>query len=323
MEELKDKKVLVTGGAGFIGSHIVDKLVELGASVTVLDNLTTGKKENIGDDLDKIKFIEKSLTDDSALEEALEGVDMVCHQAALLKVPESIDKPLDYHQVNTTGTLKLFLKAKEKGVKKIVFASSSSVYGDCVDFPEKETDSTQPLSPYAVTKLMGEYYASLFSKFHGIDIVSLRYFNVFGPRQSLENKYAVVIPKFIVSLLGEDSPPIYGNGKQERDFIYIDNVVDANILALTKDKIGGQVFNIAGGNAESINSLFQTVQELTAKSQGPKYLEPRPGDVRKTLADITKAKELLGWQPKVGFKKGLEKTVEWFRNYTESKWQEY
>jgi nucleoside-diphosphate-sugar epimerase len=151
----------------------------------------------------------------------------------------------------------------------------------------------------------------------------LRYFNVFGPRQSLENKYAVVIPKFIVSLLGEDSPPIYGDGNQERDFIYIDNVVDANILALTKDKIGGQVFNIAGGNAESINNLFQTVQELTAKSQGPKYLEPRPGDVRKTLADITKAKELLGWQPKVGFKKGLEKTVEWFRNYTESKWQEY
>ncbi|MCF7877708.1 MAG: SDR family NAD(P)-dependent oxidoreductase, partial [Candidatus Omnitrophica bacterium] len=290
MEELKDKKVLVTGGAGFIGSHIVDRLVELGAEVIVLDNLITGNIENIKHNLDKIKFIEKDLTDDKALEESLEGVDLISHQAALRSVPKSVESPFEFHEVNVTGTLKLFLKAKEKGVKKIVFASSSSVYGERIDFPEKESDLAQPVSPYAATKLMDEHYGSLFSKLYGVDVISLRYFNVFGPRQSLENKYAVVVPKFIVSLLEGKNPPIYGDGQQERDFSYIDNVVDANILALTKDGIGGEVFNIAGGNAESINNLFQTVQELTAKSQGPKYLEPRPGDVRKTLADITKAK---------------------------------
>ncbi|MCF7878713.1 MAG: SDR family oxidoreductase [Candidatus Omnitrophica bacterium] len=317
MEELKDKKVLVTGGAGFIGSHIVDRLVELGAEVIVLDNLITGNIENIKHNLDKIKFIEKDLTDDKALEESLEGVDLISHQAALRSVPKSVESPFEFHEVNVTGTLKLFLKAKEKGVKKIVFASSSSVYGERIDFPEKESDLAQPVSPYAATKLMDEHYGSLFSKLYGVDVISLRYFNVFGPRQSLENKYAVVVPKFIVSLLEGKNPPIYGDGQQERDFSYIDNVVDANILALTKDGIGGEVFNIAGGAPYSVNQLYKFLKELTKKDLEPDYLKPRPGDVRKTCADITKAQKMLDWQPKVDFKEGLEKTVDWFRRSIE------
>ncbi|MCF7873726.1 MAG: SDR family oxidoreductase [Candidatus Omnitrophica bacterium] len=313
MEELKDKKVLVTGGAGFIGSHIVDRLIELGAEVTVLDNLITGKLENIKDNLDKIKFIEKSLTDDLALEESLEGIDLICHQAALRSVPKSVESPFEFHEVNVTGTLKLFLKAKEKGIKKIVFASSSSVYGERFDFPEKETDSPKPVSPYAATKLMDEHYGSLFSQLYGVDVVSLRYFNVFGPRQSLENRYAVVVPKFITSLLSDESPPIYGDGQQERDFTYIDNVVEANILALTKDDIGGEVFNIAGGAPYSVNQLYKLLKDLTKKDLKPDYLKPRPGDVRKTFADISKAIKGLDWQPKINFKEGLEKTVDYFR----------
>ncbi|MFO8052476.1 MAG: SDR family oxidoreductase [Candidatus Omnitrophota bacterium] len=312
------KSILVTGGAGFIGSHIVDRLVKLGAQVTVLDNLITGKVENIKDNLEKIKFIKKDLTDDRALEESLEGVDLICHQAALRSVPKSVEKPLEFHEVNVTGTLKLFLKAKEKGIKRIVFASSSSVYGERIDFPEKESDLAQPVSPYAATKLMDEHYGSLFSKLYGVDIVSLRYFNVFGPRQSLESRYAVVVPKFITSLLGDESPPIYGDGQQERDFTYIDNVVDANILALSKDGLGGEVFNVAAGRPYSVNQLFKIIQKLTAKNIEPTYSEPRPGDVRKTYADITKAKEKLGWQSKVNFKQGLEKTVNWFRDSIES-----
>lgn len=311
-EQLQGKKVLVTGGAGFIGSHIVDRLVALGVKVTVLDNLITGNLENIKHNLDKIKFIEKDLTDDAALDEALENIDLVCHQAALRSVPKSVERPLDYHQVNATGTLKLFLKAKEKGIKKIVFASSSSVYGERFDFPEKETDLPKPVSPYAATKLMDEHYGYLFSQLYGLSVVGLRYFNVFGPRQSLENKYAVVVPKFIVSLLKENSPPIYGDGQQERDFTYIDNVVDANILSLSKDSLDGEVFNIAGGKPYSVNQLFKIIQELTAKNIKPEYLELRPGDVRKTYADITKARKELGWQPKINFKQGLEKTVTWF-----------
>ncbi|MBN2120408.1 MAG: SDR family oxidoreductase [Candidatus Omnitrophica bacterium] len=309
---LKGKKVLVTGGAGFIGSHIVDRLLKEEAQVVVLDNLANGTLDNLRHCLQRITFIEKDLRDQAALEEALSGVDLICHQAALRSVPKSVAAPLEYHDVNVTGTMKLFLKAKEKGIKKIVYASSSSVYGERDDFPEKETDYPKPISPYATTKLIGEDYACTFSKLWGMEIVSLRYFNVYGPRQSLEDEYAVVVPKFTTCLLKGQPVPIYGDGEQERDFTFIDNVVEANILALIKEGIGAEVFNIANGLPNSVNNLFFILREITGMDINPVYEPPRPGDVRKTHADISKAERLLGWIPKVGFKEGLEKTVAWF-----------
>lgn len=313
-KDIQGRRILVTGGAGFIGSHITHKLVELGARVTVLDNLITGKIENIKDCLDRINFIQKDLTDDSALDEALEGIELVSHQAALRSVPKSVERPLDYHNVNVTGTLKLLIKAKERKIERVVFASSSSVYGERFDFPEKESDLPFPVSPYASTKLMGENYGYLFTKLYGLEAVSLRYFNVFGPRQSLENRYAVVIPKFITSLLVDKRPPIFGDGNQERDFTYIKDVVAANISALLKENIGGQIFNIAGGSPKSVNYLFSFLKKLTSKDLEPEYLEPRCGDVRKTHADISKAKKELGWQPHVSFEQALEETLNWFKD---------
>ena len=311
---LEGKKVLVTGGAGFIGSHIVDRLIKEGAFVVVLDNLSSGTLENISSCLSKIKFIEKDLRDESALNEALNGVDLICHQAALRSVPKSVGQPFEYHDVNVTGTLRLFLKAKERGIKRIAYASSSSVYGDRDTFPEKEEDLPVPFSPYAATKLIGEEYARVFSSLYGMEVVSLRYFNVYGPRQSLEDEYAVVVPKFITCLLRKESPPIYGDGKQERDFTFIDNVVEANILALVKDKIAGCVFNIANGTPNSVNELLGNLKQITASAIEPVYKPLRPGDVRKTHADISRAKEILGWKPSVDFKEGLRRTVEWFAN---------
>ena len=311
-QELKNKHILVTGGAGFIGSHIVDRLLSIGAEVTVLDNLVSGTKDNLADCSGKIRFIQKDLRDDKALDEALEGIELVSHQAALRSVPKSVGRPLEYHDVNVTGTLKLFLKAREKNIKRIVYASSSSVYGERKDFPEQETDLVLPISPYAATKLFGEHYGRVFTEHYGVEVVSLRYFNVFGPRQSLEDEYSVVVPKFINCLLSGQNPPIYGDGEQERDFTYIDNVVEANIKALMKRDIGGEIFNIANGSPNSVNQLLKTLQELMNKDKRPVYLKPRPGDVRKTHADISKAKDLLGWIPEIGFEEGLRRTGDWF-----------
>ena len=314
MNNLKDKKVLVTGGCGFIGSHIVDRLVDLGAKVTVLDNLSSGKMENVIHNLSKIKFIQGDLRNDQDLEDSLEGVEYISHQAALRSVPKSVEIPLDYHEVNVTRVLKLFLRAKDRGIKRIVCASSSSVYGEREDFPEKETDLPVPVSPYASTKLMGENYAYLFSRLYKLEVVSLRYFNVFGPRQSLDDEYAVVVPKFITALLKDQAPPIYGDGNQERDFTYIDNVVSANILALAKNAVGGEAFNVANGSPNSVNELLEMLNKILNKDIKAVYLPPRLGDVRKTHADIEKAKEILGWVPKINFYEGLKKTVEWFRS---------
>lgn len=310
---LKGKRVLVTGGAGFIGSHIVDGLIKIGAEVVVLDNLVSGKLENISHNFDKIRFIKKDLTDDRALDEALEGVEFISHQAALRSVPKSVELPFDYHQVNVTGTLKLFLKSRDKRIKRIAFASSSSVYGERSDFPEREADLAKPISPYAATKLMGEHYAYIFKELYNLEVVSLRYFNVFGPRQSLENQYAVVVPKFINCLLNNEKPPIYGDGNQERDFTYVENVVEANILALTKEGVGGEVFNVASGIPQSVNNLLKELKEITGKSIDPVYLDLRLGDVEKTHADIDKLRKLLGCSPKIKFRQGLKKTVDWFR----------
>jgi UDP-glucose 4-epimerase len=313
MNSLKGKKILVTGGCGFIGSHIVDRCVKEGAEVTILDNLVSGKITNIQPHLNKVRFIQKDLRDEKALGDALSGVEFISHQAALRSVPKSVANPVEYHDVNINGTFRLFLKAKEKGIKRIAFASSSSVYGERFDFPEKESDQPMPISPYAATKLICEQYGYLFSKQYKLGVVALRYFNVYGSRQSLDDEYAVVIPKFITCLLKEERPPIYGDGDQERDFTYIENVVEANILALLRPDIEGEVFNIGNGSPNSVNQLLEFLNRIIGKNIKADYLPPRPGDVRKTHADISKATKLLGWQPRIGFYEGLEKAVEWFK----------
>ena len=311
--ELKGKKVLVTGGAGFIGSHIVDRLIGLGSEVVVLDDLSSGKLENLSQNQEKIKFIKGDIRNEKDLEAALDRVEVVSHQAAWRSVPKSVDKPWEYNEVNVGGTLKLFLKAKERGIRKIVCASSSSVYGERNDFPEEESETPKPISPYAATKLIVEQYSYVFSKLYNMEIVNLRYFNVYGPRQSLDDEYAVVIPKFITSLLKGESPPIYGDGNQERDFTFIDNVVDINIKCLEKENIGGEVFNVGLGTPNSVNNLFKNLKEIIGSNIEAEYCPIRLGDVKKTHADIEKAKKLLNWQPRVDFYKGLEKTAEWFK----------
>lgn len=307
------QKILVTGGAGFIGSHIVDALLKEDAEVVVIDNLSSGRKENLATSLDKINFIQADIRDDEALDRALEGVSLVSHQAALRSVPRSVNEPLKYEEVNAYGTLKLYLKCKEFGVKRVVFASSSSVYGDCYTFPQKESFLPQPISPYAATKLFGEYYGYIFSKLYSLEVISLRYFNVFGPRQSLEDEYAVVIPKFITSLLENTSPPIYGDGEQMRDFTYIDNVVLANILALRAENIAPEVFNVASGEPHSVNELFKELKKIIPSNSCACYCPPRKGDVRKTHASLEKIEKMLNYKICIDFSEGLKKTVNWFQ----------
>lgn len=306
---------LVTGGAGFIGSSIVEALVKRAEQVKVLDNFVSGKRENLFSVLDKIELIEGDIRDLSLLRKATQGVDYILHQAALRSVPKSVGDPISYNEVNVSGTLNVLLAAKENRVKRVVFASSSSVYGERTDFPEKETDLPMPISPYAASKIAGEHYCQAFSKIYGLETVALRYFNVFGPRQSLENQYAVVAPKFIINMLNNEPPPIHGNGGQSRDFTYIDNVVEANILAATGSRISGEVFNIASGKDYSVLSLVEHLNKLMKKAVKPKFTPPRPGDVQKTLADISKAKQLLKLEIKVNFEQGLKKSIEWFKEH--------
>lgn len=308
-------KFLVTGGAGFIGSNISERLVNDGHEVRVLDNLSEGKLENLAPVKDKVTFIKGDIRNDADLEKALSGVDFVLHQAGLRSVPKSMSMPLEYNDVNVTGTLKLLIKAKEKKVKRVVFASSSSLYGDRKDFPERETDTPNPISPYASTKLIGEYYCKLFSNSFGLETVSLRYFNVFGPKQSLDNEYAVVIPKFITCILRDERPPVHGDGLQERDFSYVENVVNANIRAATTPGISGEVFNVACGTAHSVIAIVDTVNKILGKDIKPEFEPTRTGDVKKTLADIAKLKEKLGITEKdlVFFEEGIRRTTEWFK----------
>jgi len=314
MAQLRGKMVLVTGGAGFIGSHITEGLVAAGSRVKVLDNLCSGKKENLSSVFSRIEFIEGDIRDPKALSAALEGVDLVSHQAALLSVPKSVERPWEYNDVNVNGTLALFVRARQLGIKRIVCASSSAVYGERADFPERESDVPKPISPYAATKLAVEHYSYVFSYLYGMEIVNLRYFNVFGPKQSLDDEYAVVVPKFTISLLKGEQPPIYGDGEQERDFTFIGNVVDANLDALVKPDIAGEVFNVASGSPQSVNALFKVLKDITQAKVSAKYAPARKGDVRKSHADIAKLQKLLGRKPGVDFRSGLEKTVEWFKN---------
>lgn len=308
-------KFLVTGGAGFIGSHIVERLLKEGNFVRVLDNFSSGKRENLGFTKGighNFELLEGDIRDKSTCNKASEGIDAVLHQAALRSVPKSMKDPESYNDVNITGTLNMLQAALRNKVKRFVLASSSSVYGDTDKFPQREDAYPLLISPYALSKLAGEYYCRIFSEAYGLETVGLRYFNVFGPRQALDDEYAVVIPKFIHCILNDEQPPIFGTGKQSRDFTYIDNVVEANILSATAPNIKHEVFNVANGKDNTVLQLVDYLNKIIGKEIKPRFLPVRAGDVFRTLADISKSKAILGFSLKVSFQEGLKKTVDWF-----------
>lgn len=309
---MKKDRYIVTGGAGFIGSHIVEELVARGKEVTVVDDLSTGKEENLNNVKNDIRFIKADIRNFNKMEKLCRECDYILHQAALRSVPRSVDDPVSTNEVNITGTLQLLLAAKESGIKKFVYASSSSVYGDTEELPKIETMRPMPISPYAVSKLTGEHYCRAIAKTFGLRTVSLRYFNVFGPRQSPESKYAAVVPIFIKQAMEGQPLTIHGDGKQSRDFTYVKNVANANILAAESDIGSGEVLNAACNNRYSVLDVADTVQEELGKKCEYEYLPSRAGDVRHTQADITLAEELIGYKVEVDFKQGMKKTVESF-----------
>jgi len=306
-------KYLVTGGAGFIGSHISKELVKRDHEVRIIDNFLTGKKENIASLLDKIELIEGDIKDIETCRRALEGVDFVLHQAALPSVPRSIKDPLATNENNIRGTLNVLLASREAKVKKVVFASSSSVYGDDTHLPKIEGREGSPLSPYALSKQVGENYCRIFSRIYGLSTVFLRYFNIFGPRQDPFSQYAAVIPNFITRMLKGEKPIIFGDGEQSRDFTYVSNVVEANILASKAQDVSGEAFNIAYGERTTVNSLAKTINEVLKKNINPVHDEPRPGDVKNSFAEISKARKMLKYEPLVSFNEGLKKTIDWYQ----------
>ncbi len=303
---------LVTGGAGFIGSHIAEHLLRQGKTVAILDNLATGKYENIEAFADKITFYQADICDDAVVKKAMAGTRIVYHEAALASVPRSIKNPEASFQANVEGTFKILLHAKECGVKRVIFAGSSSVYGNSEVLPKVETMKPSPLSPYAASKIAGEYYCQVFSQVYGLETVTLRYFNVFGPRQDANSEYAAVIPKFIAALRQHQPVTIFGDGEQTRDFNYIDNVVAANLQAAEANDVAGRVFNIAGGSRISLNQLASYLQDMIHVKIAPNYAPPRIGDVRHSLADITLARQYLHYESTIDVRAGLQKTVEWF-----------
>ena len=306
-------RYLVTGGAGFIGSHVVDRLVAGGHQVRVLDDLSSGRLENLAWVKPKIEFIKADIRDRAAVTKACQGIEYVIHEAAWRSVPKSMADPYGYTDVNVLATAGLLDAAVQAKVKRLVCVSSSSVYGDATKAPMQETDPALPVSPYAASKLCDEILCGMFFRGFGLEAVSVRYFNVFGPRQSLENEYAVVVPKFIVCLTRKESPPVYGDGKQSRDFTYVDNVADATIAASQTEGIGGEAFNIALGEEHTVLDLLSELNTIMGLSVKPKLVPPRPGDVRRTFADSSKAMRLLKrWTVRVPFAEGLRRTVEWF-----------
>lgn len=305
-------KFLVTGGAGFIGSNICKKLISQGCSVRVVDNLLTGKKSNLAGILDKIEFIEADMGDPAVATGAMKGIDVVLHQGALPSVPRSVDDPAATHRHCVNATFNLLLAARDAKVKRFVYAASSSAYGDTPTLPKVETMPVNPLSPYAAAKLMGEYYCSVFYKVFGLETISLRYFNVFGPQQDPTSQYAAAIPAFVTSILKNQPPTIYGDGEQSRDFTYVDNVVEANLLAARVKKTGGDVVNVACGEAITVNAIIAMINEITGRKVKPVYEPTRKGDVKHSLADITAAKKLLGFKPVVSFSDGLKLAIDWY-----------
>jgi nucleoside-diphosphate-sugar epimerase len=302
-------RTLVTGGAGFIGSHLTRRLVGEGHEVRVIDNFSTGSRGNLSGLEDSVELIEGDMQSYERVHNAVNGCEVVFHEAALPSVPRSIQDPLTSNAVNVIGTLNLLLASRDSGIRRVVFASSSSIYGSDRTLPKQEDRAPQPIAPYAVAKLAGEGYCRSFSQVYGLETVALRYFNVFGPGQDPLSQYAAVIPKFITALLEGSQPVVNGDGEQSRDFTYIDNVIDANLLAAAAADVSGHTFNIACGERVSLNRLLGDLRQIIGSEVEANYVEARPGDVKHSLADIAKAKEMLGYRPAIDFSEGLQRTV--------------
>ncbi|MBI5645317.1 MAG: SDR family oxidoreductase [Ignavibacteriae bacterium] len=307
-------KYLITGGAGFIGSNLVHEILARGEHVRVLDNFSTGKRENLADVREAIELLEGDIRSYHIVHEAVRGVDVILHQAALPSVPRSIADPITTHEVNTNGTLNVLNAARDLGVQRIVFASSSSIYGNSAELPKHEGMNPNPLSPYAVSKLTGEKYMQVFHQLYGLETVALRYFNVFGPRQDPNSQYSAVIPKFITGMLAGRAPVIYGDGEQTRDFTFVKNVVSANILAATaSDDVGGAVMNIACHERISLNRLVSDINGIVGTSITQQYAAPRLGDVLHSFAAIARAREAIGYEPSMTWNDGLRATVDYYQ----------
>ena len=304
---------LVTGGAGFIGSHVAETLVQRGGRVRVLDNLSTGHVANMHSFRDKIDFVEGELVDVELVDDMVEGVDCIFHQAALASVPRSVEAPLATNAACVTGTVTLLDAARKARVRRVVYAASSSAYGDQPKSSKHETDLPAPLSPYAAAKLAGEAYCHAFTATYALETVAIRYFNVFGPRQDPDSPYSAVIPLFITAILDGRQPVIYGDGLQSRDFTYIDNVVDANLLAADAPNVAGRMFNAANGKSTDLLTLLDVLNRLLGTDVKPRHDAPRQGDVRESLADISLAREHLGYEPQIGFEEGLRRSIDYYR----------
>jgi UDP-glucose 4-epimerase len=305
---------LITGGAGFIGSHIVDELVRRNERVRVLDNFSTGKRENILHNLERIELIEGDLVELETVRQAVAGVDYVLHLGAVPSVPRSVADPLNSNAANVTGTLHVLVAARNAGVKRVVYSSSSSIYGNSPTLPKQEDMPTQPLSPYAVSKLAGENYCQVFYRVYGLPTVCLRYFNVFGPRQDPESQYAAVIPRFISRMLNGQAPLVHGDGLQSRDFTYVANTVEANLLACQRERAVGQVINVALGKRVNLLELIEALNTIIGTRLSPEFSEPRAGDVKHSQADTRRLESLLGFQSAIDFQQGLRRTVQWLQN---------
>jgi len=306
-------RYLVTGGAGFIGSNTVDELVRRGHSVVVLDDLSSGKEDNLAELRSKITLIKGSITDIEVVRKAMHDAEYVLHLAARTSVPRSVKDPIETNRINIDGTLNVLVAAKELKVKRVVFAASSSAYGETPTLPKVETMQPQPISPYGVTKFVGELYGQTFGRCYGLENVSLRYFNIFGPRQDPSSPYSGVLAKFCTAFLEDTQPIVFGDGEQTRDFTFVDNAVQANLLACEAPNVSGKVFNVGVGGRVSLNDVLRELGRITGKTLEAKYDPPRDGDIRDSQADISQAREFLGYAPQVTFEEGLGRTFEWYR----------
>ena len=306
-------RYVVTGGAGFIGSNTVEELVRRGHSVVVLDDLSGGKEDNLAEVRNKITFIKGSITDIETVRKAMHEAEYVLHLAARTSVPRSVKDPIETNKINIDGTLNVLVAARDAKVKRLVFAASSSAYGETPTLPKTEAMQPAPISPYGVTKFVGELYAQVFGRCYGLENVSLRYFNIFGPRQDPSSPYSGVLAKFCTAFLEEGQPVIFGDGEQTRDFTYVENAVQANLLACEAPNVSGKIFNIGMGSRSSLNQTVELLRKISGKPLEVKYDPPRDGDIRDSLADITEARKFLGYDPQVGFEEGLRRTIDWYR----------